>query len=578
MIGATIYIIVCSARNRLRRRLRRLREPRYLIGAIFGLIYLYFTVFARLRTFGSGRRGARGGAPWGGPITLTGLGAAGTTAAGLGLLATTAISWIMPFESGLLQFSDAEIQFLFPAPVSRRGLLVYRMLRSQLGLLFTAVIASIFLPSASGYGRVRTSIAMWIFMVTAKLYFTGVTLARTRLAARSARSRRLAWLPIGVLGIAIAIVLRAVSVAYAATPPVHLSDVFAMLDSISSAGPSRVVLWPFMALARPLFAEWPGPYLSALAGSAIVLAATMTWVLLSDSAFHEAANESVERRAQQPSSKRASYRVRSGGWTLAPAGRPEAAFAWKAAMQTLRIVDRGALFRSIAIIFALTMIALSIGRNNGVAAMIGIFGIAGTLFTILMAPQVIRIDFRQDLRHLDLLKTWPVPSGAIVRGEIAWPGAAITIVSWVSLAVALALSPATLGSASLAWRASGAAAIALLAPGIVFAQLTIHNAIALIFPAWVPLGNQRQRGLDAMGQRLIMLAGTWLLLAVMMLPGAVAGGVVWFVMQLVIGVAAVVPAAAVCTTIVGLEVLAATEALGPAYERLDVLAVEPGSN
>ena len=35
-----------------------------------------------------------------------------------------------------------------------------------------------------------------------------------------------------------------------------------------------------------------------------------------------------------------------------------------------------------------------------------------------------------------------------------------------------------------------------------------------------------------------------------------------------------VPAAAVCTVIIAIEVLLATEALGPAYERLDVMAVE----
>ena len=36
MIGASLYIIGCSAKNRVRMRLRRLREPRYLIGAIVG--------------------------------------------------------------------------------------------------------------------------------------------------------------------------------------------------------------------------------------------------------------------------------------------------------------------------------------------------------------------------------------------------------------------------------------------------------------------------------------------------------------------------------------------------------------
>ena len=61
MLGASVYIIVCSLRNRLRARLRRLREPRYLIGAIVGSAYLYFAVFNRGRIGpGGSRRAGRG--------------------------------------------------------------------------------------------------------------------------------------------------------------------------------------------------------------------------------------------------------------------------------------------------------------------------------------------------------------------------------------------------------------------------------------------------------------------------------------------------------------------------------------
>jgi hypothetical protein len=108
----------------------------------------------------------------------------------------------------------------------------------------------------------------------------------------------------------------------------------------------------------------------------------------------------------------------------------------------------------------------------------------------------------------------------------------------------------------------------------VFAQLMVHNAVAILFPAWVPLGNQRPRGLDAMGQRLIMLGGTWLLLVLMALPGALAGAIVWFALGRFVGPAMLVPAAVVCAAIIGIEVLLATEMCGPMYERLDLTAVE----
>ena len=50
---------------------------------------------------------------------------------GLILMALAAGAWLFPLDSGLLEFSEAEMQFLFPAPVSRRQLLIHRLLRSQ---------------------------------------------------------------------------------------------------------------------------------------------------------------------------------------------------------------------------------------------------------------------------------------------------------------------------------------------------------------------------------------------------------------------------------------------------------------
>jgi ABC-2 type transport system permease protein len=576
MIAASVYIIVCSARNRARVRLRRLREPRYLIGAIVGAAYLYFSFFARFRVSRSSaaRRGRSGG---GVPAPLAALAATGPALAGLALLAVTAASWILPFESGLLDFSEAEMQFLFPAPVSRRKLLIYRILRSQIGLLFSAAVIGVSLGiSSSGFSRLRISVASWFLLVTARIYFTGVTLARVRLASRDRRSRRIAWLPIAVLGAATAIVVSSVVRAYQAAPVAGPLAMLELIGRVGQTGAVRVVLWPFVALARPLFAAWPQPYLSALSASAIVLAVVAAWVLKSDEAFQEAVTHVAERRSQDaPAQKGApTYKVRSAAWTLAPIGRPEAAFAWKAAMQTLRMVDRRTLARVVSILAALTIIASSAGRGNGLAALLGAFSFAGAAFAIVLAPQVLRIDMRQDLSHLELLKTWPVKASAVVRGELLWPGALITAGSWIMLAAATYLSGTMFGQVSLGLRLATGAAMAILAPALVFSQLAIHNAVALLFPAWVPLGNQRPRGLDAMGQRLIMLGATWLLLIVSALPGAIAGGIVWYALQRFVGPAALIPAAIVCTAIVGLEVLVATEAIGPTYERLDVLAVE----
>ena len=135
MLSASLYIIVCSAKNRLLVRLRRLREPRYLIGAIAGAAYFYFAVFRRMGASEEPARPAIRSRRR--PCWPAYGGAAGFAGAGLLLLA--ALAWILPADSGLLAFSEAETNLLVPAPVTRRQLLVHRLLRSQLPLLFGAV-------------------------------------------------------------------------------------------------------------------------------------------------------------------------------------------------------------------------------------------------------------------------------------------------------------------------------------------------------------------------------------------------------------------------------------------------------
>src|SRR5436190_6870096 len=121
MGGATLYIVVCSARNRISRRLRRLREPRYLMGAMVGIGYLVFTLLIRQRAYAVRSEAVRATGAAG--VAAASAGAFGLLgpAGGTVLLAFAAFaSWILPFRSGLLEFSRAETAFMFPSPLTRR--------------------------------------------------------------------------------------------------------------------------------------------------------------------------------------------------------------------------------------------------------------------------------------------------------------------------------------------------------------------------------------------------------------------------------------------------------------------------
>ena len=241
------------------------------------------------------------------------------------------LSWIMPFDSGLLDFSDAEVQFLFPAPVPRRQLLLHRLLRSQIGMLFGAAVIGFGAGfTLSGFTRLRVAVAAWLMSLALKLYFTGVTLARTRLRAGDSRSRRVAWIPIAILTAALAVVGAALGREYQAAPHLRGLDAMILAGRASMSGLAGIVLWPFAALTAPMFAPWPLPYLASLGGAALVTAALGAWVIASDGVFQEATAEVAARRGQQSATAgTARYKVRSTGWALASVGRPELAFAWK---------------------------------------------------------------------------------------------------------------------------------------------------------------------------------------------------------------------------------------------------------
>jgi hypothetical protein len=576
MVLATLYIMWCSAKNRMRRRLSRLREPRYLIGAIIGGLYLFVALYGRTRPR---RPPANVGVSPGGrqaQRVIASFTAAAPSLGGLALLVAAAVSWFMPFGSGLLEFTPAETAFLFTAPVARRHLLFYRLMRSQWAVFFGALVMSLAYPIASIPARIRGLIAVWLILMTAHVFFTGVTLSRPQVARGSPNSRGLARGMMTALFAPLAVVLVSIGRHLWAQPILTVRDAYQVVSAVATTGLPHLVLLPFIALVRPLFAGGWFDFFKTIPAALLIYAGVIAWVLRADEAFGAMTEELTESQVNRPTRKSPAYQVRNVGWDLALTGRPETPFVWKGALQTFRIVDRRVLIRIGVMIAWLTMVVALFGRARGLAEAIGLLATLGAVFAGIIGPQVLRVDLRQDLQHLEVLKTWPVRPAAVVRGEMLWPATVITALTWVLGAVGIVLSAATFSTTTLSLRIAGGLAGMILAPGLVIAQFTIHNAAALLFPAWVPLGMGRPRGVDAMGQRVFMLGATWLMLVFVLAPGVIVGGIIAFAFRRLVGWWILIPAALVCAAIVAVEVLMATEALGPAYERLDLTSVERG--
>ena len=157
---------------------------------------------------------------------------------------------------------------------------------------------------------------------------------------------------------------------------------------------------------------------------------------------------------------------------------------------------------------------------------------------------------------------------------MAWPALVVTAITWLFGALAMLLSLISTSRIPTPNRFAVWLSFLILIPAIVLAQYLMHNAVAVVFPGWVPIGASRPRGVDAVGQRLILLAANWIGLLLALTPGLLLSAGLSALLRPVVG-PVILPVGAVLTSMIVVgEVWLATELLGPIYERMDITATE----
>jgi ABC-2 type transport system permease protein len=574
MVGAFLYLTVCSLRNRMRRRLQRLREPRYLVGLAAGLGYLYLVFF---------RRSVRRSALAGGSSGLSLLAVPIQIFGSVFLLAAAAVAWVLPGIGQPIAFTRAEVQFLFQAPVTRRDLLHYKLLRSQIGIVFSSVIFALFMrPSSLEHGWMIT-VGLWLLLAVVGLHFTGVALRRSSLAEHGASGIGRQWLPLAVVVVAVGIIGEALVRNWAMLAEALGSgeSFIAEVQRVATSGAAGAVLWPFRALVRLPLASTPAEFWQALPPVLAMLALNYAWVIRSDAAFEEASAAQAEKRAVQKTSRKPVARgSTSTPFRLSLDGPPETAILWKNLILLGRYVSVRTLVRLLPILVVLVLAARGEGRSSsGLAIFIAAMCLPLGAMMLLMGPQMMRNDLRQDLEHLALLKTWPVRSAALIRGEVLAPTIVMSIIVWLLILTGALLSnTATTGTGLAALvldnKWSFVAAAALVTPAILLSQTVLLNGLAVVLPAWSVTGASRARGIAAMGQRMLMLAGILLTLALSLVPGAVVAAVVAFAIYYATGAILIIVPALLLALFVVAECWLVVEALGRALDRTDVTAID----
>jgi len=561
------YLAWRSAHNRIARQVRHLRSPRYVAALLLGLAYLWFVVIAQRPTPAT--------ADLADPRWLELVGA-------LALLGAVAWGWIFGVERRVLAFSPAEVTFLFPGPVSRRGLIQFKLLRSQLLILFNALIWTLILSRERfGVSPWLRVISIWVLLTTLSFHRLGASFVRTSLAEHGRLGLRHRVVSLAVLGGVLIALTWSIGEALPRLADADARTPFGFLSALGEAAAQPLpttLTYPFRLMIRPLTAHSVAAWLQALWPALVLLVLHYIWVVRSDTAFEEAAAAVSLQRAQARTERRAGPTPRAGArvpaplFRLAPRGWPAGAILWK----NLVAVTRTQRLRNVVIAMAagaVIVTALSFEPEGTLAELAGWFAVTWAAALTVIGPQWVRNDLRGDLLKLDMLRSYPLRGGSIVIAEVSASALVLTVIQLSLLVIGYL---AFLGNQSmdppLHTRTLVLVAAFVFLPGINFLGMIIQNGAALLYPAWVRLGSGRPAGVEALGQNMLMMVVFVAMLAfTLLLPVAIGGGVFLLLHGIVDGWAAL-PAAILALGIMAFEAGLLVDWLGGVFERTDPAA------
>jgi hypothetical protein len=472
--------------------------------------------------------------------------------------------------------------------VSRRTLIHFRWINTQLRILFTSLLLALvsagwsFVPGNAGM-RV---VGFWLLLSTLDLHAVGSSFALTRLVDRGVTTLRRRLLTFGLATTAVAVALVGSWRALRPPAPGSLIDASAVADYVGSLLATEPLAWllaPATWVIQPLLAHDLRSFLAALGPALIVYAAHYVWVLRSEASFEEASIAKAQKRGARLAAIRSgNFRIGGGErkaqrapFKLAGAGRPELAFLWKNLLASASYLQRprAALIAAAVIFLGSTWLArLDLAP---LAFVITVLAAIGAGYTLVFGPMVARQDLRHDLPNADILKTYPLPGWQIVLGEILAPIAIVTVLIWLQVFTAVLNfhpPPGEVAVFTLGMRVAAGIGICLLTPFVCAILVLVMNAAVLLFPAWAPLGGARA-GIDVMGQRIFFAAGLFLAMAAALLPAALVAAAVFFLTLWMIGpVVAAGLAVVAVLTVLGSEIAVAVFFLGKRFESFDLSA------
>lgn len=591
MNRALLELLALNVRGRLVRWVRLLRQPKYLL-AFLATVGYFVWVFG-FRFLGSAFRRN--------PIATVPEDFAAAAELGIGLVVALVMTgvWIFTSSRPALKLSESEVHLLLPAPLTRRQVVQFGILKEQPGILLGAAFFTLFRGTGSPGSRLLGFFVAWALLALIDLHVKGVSLWKARLREMPPAGARLRWAVAVVLATAWwAAVLWAVVQAWQSVFPeglLSIDDPPAAIRELTlalHAGALDELLAPFVWLSAPLLGGIPVRRAAGLLVLLLAIAAHVEWAVRSRVRFEEATLERArrdlarkDRRARRESIS-ARWRTREP-FRLAPAGAPEAAILWKNLMLRGRMPLKTMAGLAAGGFLVLTGVGAAFGgAATGVMATAGISLLCGMP---LLAGLTLRNDLRVDLLHLDVLRTWPIPGRRLVLAEMLAPMVGVLVMQLFGCCLLLAAVAGDFLGGRREIRVLPDRLFAGLPPGIglllalasavilgvaaALLSIAIQNLAALLLPGWVGLGLERKRGTSMIGQNLLLGLGHLLALAIAALPSLLALGAVWAVLHLLLDLRFTFWELPVLAVVAALPLLLVTGLLvrfaGEAWERLD---------
>jgi hypothetical protein len=414
-----------------------------------------------------------------------------------------------------VNFSLAEVQFLFSAPFTRRQLLAYKLM-SQFLLtlpftLFTTfalrTVAGGFLPAF--VGAVLIFVFLQLFAMT--MSFLGSVLGQLAYS----RTRKV------LLGVLLVVVFVGVVEALRRE---GAGDMMKALRGIEDAWPVQVALAPFRWFMKVLTARTLADtlrYVALAAGVDVILLVT---VFLLDASYLEASAIASEKRYERL------QRIRSGGVAGAGYGTAKPRFtipnlpwlggAGPIAWRQLVAASRGYRAFTFLLIFVLV---------SGIGPAIAYFseGRADTsvpwsisavaLVMSLIMNQFFAFDFRSDVDRIDVLKTLPIPAWRITLGQLITP-ALFTSLFQIALIGAIYAAFGQIGYLFLA--------VVLLAWPVNLLSTCVDNFLFLLFPTRTTQTNPGD--LSQAGRGFLLMMARFAALGIGLGVPALVGAMIYF--------------------------------------------------